>query len=139
MVKIITTNDTDFFMDINPITYKDFKKNTRSKWLDLILFGATGLVGFLLLFLWFATDHIATAQNYNVLWAVPLNVIVIAQLFKTRVKRWFKSYLKFLIIMLCLLTLHWIIGVQVFAIALIPFLIALMIRYVYLIRFYNRQ
>jgi len=25
MVKIITTNDTDFFMDINPITYKDFK------------------------------------------------------------------------------------------------------------------
>jgi hypothetical protein len=121
------------------ITYKDFKKNTRSKWLDLILFGATGLVGILLLFLWFATDHTATAQNYNVLWAVPLNVIVIAQLFKTRVKRWFKSYLKFLIIILCLLTLHWLIGVQVFAIALIPFLIALMIRYLYLLKYYNQN
>lgn len=121
------------------ITYKDYKKNRQSKWLDIIVFGATGLVGILLLLLWFATDHSATAQNYNVLWAVPLNIIVIAQLFKPQVKNWFKSYLKFLIIMLCLLTLHWIIGVQVFAIGLIPLLIALIIRYVYLLRYYNQK
>jgi len=121
------------------ITYKDYKKNRQSKWLDIIAFGVTGLVGILLLLLWFATDHSATAQNYNVLWAVPLNIIVIAQLFKPQVKNWFKSYLKFLIIMLCLLTLHWIIGVQVFAIGLIPLLIALIIRYVYLLRYYNQK
>ncbi|WP_296386766.1 DUF4105 domain-containing protein [Winogradskyella sp.] len=120
------------------ITYKDFKNNTRSKWLDILLFGTTGVIGILLLLLWFATDHSATAQNYNVLWAVPLNIIVIAQLLKPQVKSWFKGYLKFLIIMLCLLTLHWIIGIQVFAIGLIPLLIALMVRYIFLIKFYNK-
>lgn len=121
------------------ITYKDYKKNIRSKWLDIILFGTTGIVGVIILLLWFATDHSATAQNYNVLWAVPLNIIIIVQLFKKQVKNWFKSYLKFLIIMLCLMTLHWIIGVQVFTIGLIPLLIALLIRYLYLIRYYNKN
>ena len=119
------------------ITYRDYKNSKRSKWLDITLFSLTGIIGILLLFLWFGTDHTATWQNYNLLWACPLNILVIGQLLKSKVKNWVKSYLKFLIIMLCLLTLHWIIGVQVFAIALIPLLIALAIRYVYLVRFYN--
>jgi hypothetical protein len=121
------------------LTYKDFKENKRNKWLDIILFCSTGIIGILLLFLWFATDHSATAQNYNILWAVPLNIIVIAQLFKEKVSSWFKSYIKFLIIILSLLALHWIIGIQVFAISLIPFLIALMARYLYLLRYYNLE
>ena len=120
-------------------TYKDYKNNTRSKWLDLIIFGTTGIIGVLILLLWFATDHSATAQNYNVLWAFPLNIIVIWQLLKPTVKNWFKSYLKFLVIMLCLMTLHWVIGVQVFAIGLIPLLIALLVRYVFLIQFFNQK
>jgi len=121
------------------ITYKDFKKNKRSKWLDVMLFGITGSIGILILLLWFATDHSATAQNYNVLWAVPLNLFVLRQLFKPQIKNWFKSYLKFLIIMLCLMTLHWLIGVQVFALGLIPLLIAILIRYIFLLKFYNKN
>ena len=120
-------------------TYKDHKNNTRSIWLDLIIFGTTGIIGVLILLLWFATDHSATAQNYNVLWAFPLNIIVIGQLLRPTVKNWFKSYLKFLVIMLCLMTLHWVIGVQVFAIGLIPLLIALLVRYVFLIQFFNQK
>ncbi|WP_243472446.1 Lnb N-terminal periplasmic domain-containing protein [Winogradskyella sp. MH6] len=119
------------------ITYKDYKNSKRSKWLDITLFSLTGVIGILLLFLWFGTDHTATWQNYNLLWACPLNILVIGQLLKSKVKNWVKSYLKFLIIMLCLMTLHWIIGVQVFAIALIPLLIALAIRYVYLVKYFN--
>lgn len=121
------------------ITYKDYKKDIISQWLDIILFGITGLMGILLLLLWFATDHSATAQNYNLLWAFPLNIIVLRQLSKQHVKPWIKGYLKFLIIMLCLLTLHWMIGVQVFAISLIPLLFAQLIRYLYLLWFYNRK
>jgi hypothetical protein len=121
------------------ITYKDYKNNTRSKWLDIVLFGVTGLVGIVILLLWFATDHSATVHNYNLLWAMPLNFIFIRQLLKPHVRNWFKSYLKFLIIMLCLMTLHWTIGVQVFTIALIPIMIALAIRYIYLIKFYNQN
>lgn len=121
------------------MTYKDYKNNTRSKWLDIALFGITGIVGFVLLLLWFATDHSATAQNYNLLWAVPLNIIFIAQVSKQHVSNWFKSYLKFLVIMLCLMTLHWIIGVQVFTVSLIPIMIPLALRYIYLIKFYNQH
>ncbi|EDP69681.1 putative transmembrane protein [Flavobacteriales bacterium ALC-1] len=121
------------------ITYKDYKNKARSKWLDIILFATTGIVGIVILLLWFATDHTATAQNYNLLWAFPINIIVIAQLLKKQIKNWFKSYLKFLVIMLCLLTLHWVIGVQVFAIGLIPLLIALLMRYLYLLKYYSKN
>ena len=119
------------------ITYRDFKKNKQSVWLDTTLLSITGIIGVFLLLLWFATDHKGTHQNYNLLWACALNIFTIQQLFRKRVSTWFIKYLKFLIILLCLLTLHWIIGVQVFAIGLIPFLIALFIRYIYLIRFYS--
>lgn len=120
------------------ITYKDYKNTQRTKWLDVILFAVTGLIGIMVLLLWFATDHTGTHQNYNLLWAFALNILVIGQLLKKNVSVWFIKYLKLLIILLCLLTLHWIIGVQVFAIGLIPFLIALFIRYIYLIRYYSK-
>lgn len=120
------------------LTYKDFKRNQRSKWLDITLFSITGIIGVMILLLWFATDHQATHQNYNLLWAFALNLVVIKQLFKKAPKNWFVKYLKFLVILLCLLTLHWIIGVQVFALGLIPLLIALLIRYLYLINYFNK-
>lgn len=93
----------------------------------------TGSIGLLLILLWFATDHEATANNYNLLWAFVFNLIALRQTRKIKPKRWFCRYLRFLLILLSLLTLHWIVGVQVFAITLLPLLIALAIRYIYLI------
>lgn len=121
------------------ITYFDYKKGKRNKGLDLFLFILTGVIGIGILLLWFATDHTATANNYNLLWAFPLNLLIIRQLYKKTVKQWFIKYLKFLIIMLCLLTLHWIIGVQVFTIGLIPLLIAIMIRYIFLVNYFSKS
>ncbi|PKQ46978.1 lipoprotein N-acyltransferase Lnb domain-containing protein [Confluentibacter flavum] len=121
------------------ITYKDYKTQRQSVWLDVTLFSLTGLIGVLILLLWFATDHKATHQNYNLLWACVLNIFMIGQLLRKKTSAWFIKYLKFLVILLCLLTLHWIIGVQVFAIGLIPFLIALGIRYLYLITYFSNR
>lgn len=115
------------------ITYKDNKNNKQSKWLDIALFSITGLIGIFILLLWFATDHKGTHQNYNLLWAFGLNILMVGQFFKNEISIWFIRYVKFLMIMLCLLTLHWILGVQVFAIGLIPFLVALFVRYLYLV------
>ena len=120
-------------------TYGDLKKLKRSAWLDVILFSFTGIVGVLILLLWFATDHTGTHQNYNLLWAFALNLFVLPKLFRKTVPQWFIKYLKFLVILLCLLALHWVIGVQVYGIALIPFLIALFLRYLFLIKYYNHQ
>ncbi|WP_370392092.1 DUF4105 domain-containing protein [uncultured Winogradskyella sp.] len=116
------------------LTYKDHKNNSRTTWLDMSLAIFTGLVGIILFLLWFATDHTATGYNYNLLWAFPLNLILLGQLRKRNPKPWVKGYLKFLLLMLCLLTLHWLIGVQVFALSLIPLLIALAVRYVFVLK-----
>ncbi|ALJ04574.1 hypothetical protein APS56_05220 [Pseudalgibacter alginicilyticus] len=121
------------------ITYSDYKKKKQSIWLDVLLFSITGLIGIIILLLWFATDHTGTHQNYNLLWAFVLNILVIGQLLRKQTSIWFIKYLKLLVILLCLLTLHWIIGVQIFAIGLIPFLAALFIRYVYLIWYLKKR
>lgn len=121
------------------ITYSNYKKGKRSKWLDLSIFLVTGLIGVFILLLWFATDHTTTANNYNVLWAFPLNVFVIGQVLKTQPKTWFIKYTKLLIILLCLLVFHWTLGVQRFAFALIPLLIALVIRYIYLVNYFTNK
>ena len=120
------------------ITYHDHKNKKRTKWLDVTLFTITGLIGVLILFLWFATDHTGTHQNYNLLWGFALNLLFVGQVIKPKASAWFVKYIKFLIILLCLLTLHWTIGVQVFAIGLIPLLIALFLRYLFLVARYNK-
>ncbi|GGD02568.1 lipoprotein N-acyltransferase Lnb domain-containing protein [Hyunsoonleella pacifica] len=117
------------------ITYKDNKNNKRTKILDIIIFALTGLAGVFILLLWFATDHQTTHNNYNLLWANPLNFILLFQLFKRNMSNWFAKYLKFQLILLCLMAFHWITGVQIFAIGLIPLLIAISIRYIYLIKY----
>ena len=121
------------------VSYSDFKNGKRSKWLDVVIFCITGLIGIFILLLWFATDHTATAQNYNLLWAFALNVIVIGQVLKSQPKSWFIRYLKFLIILLCLLAFHWIIGVQRYALALLPLLLAISVRYIFLINFFSKK
>jgi len=121
------------------ITYRDYKNDKQSKWLDIVLFTITGLIGVFILLLWFATDHSATANNYNLLWAFPINLFVISQLYKKSAKKWFIKYLKFLVILFCLMTLHWIIGIQVFAIGLIPLLFALLVRYIFLVNYFSRK
>lgn len=121
------------------IIYKDFKKQKRTVWLDVVLFSLTGIIGVFILLLWFATNHTGTHQNYNLLWAFALNIFVIPQVLKKKTSNWFVKYIKLLVILLCLMTLHWIIGVQIFAIGLIPLLIAFFIRYIYLIKYFNKQ
>ncbi len=121
------------------ITYRDYKRNVRSRYLDTFIFLFTGLIGVFLLLLWFATDHTATANNYNLLWAFPISLILIFAISKRDISVKLNRYILLLILLLALLTIHWITGVQVFAIGLLPLLIALALRYVYLFYFLGRK
>ncbi|MDN3643804.1 DUF4105 domain-containing protein [Lutimonas halocynthiae] len=112
------------------ITYKDYKNNTRTKILDTVLFSITGVVGIILLLLWFATDHSATANNFNILWAFAPNLIFAFVQHKN--PKLSKYYMVTLLILLDIMVLLWIFNVQVFHFSLIPFIIALYVRYVYL-------
>ena len=121
------------------ITYRDYKRKTRSRFLDLFLFFFTGLIGIFLLLLWFATDHTATANNYNLLWAFPISIVLIVAIAKKNISPKMKRYVLLLSLLLVLMAIHWLSGVQVFAIALLPLIIALAIRYVYLIYFVGKK
>ena len=120
-------------------TLNDTKQQKRSRWLDAALFFVTGVVGVLLLLLWFATDHGATSTNYNILWAFPVNLIFCILVSKKSPKKWLGRYLAFLIILLILMGVHWFTGVQVFAPALLPLVIAIGIRYIFVVRLLKKE
>jgi len=59
------------------ISVYDFRKNKCSKWLDILLFTTVGLLGLLIIFLWFFTNHQVTGPNWHILWANPLLIILL--------------------------------------------------------------
>lgn len=113
-------------------TYLDFKRRSRNRLLDIILFSTTGLLGIVLLLLWFATDQTLTVNNFNILWAFAPNIIFVFVLSKAKNSSIIKYYMLSLLLLLDLLVLLWIFKIQIFSIALVPILIALYTRYIYL-------
>lgn len=108
------------------LTVWDLKRKKLSSWFDMILFAATGLVGILLLFLWFFTDHHAAAKNFNLLWAFPGHLIVAIVLIKS--PRWLKKYFLFSAILAGITLLSWPVLPQMLHYALIPLVATLGIR-----------
>lgn len=45
--------------------------------LSSVVLLVTGFLGILMLFMWFGTDHQACAGNFNVLWALPTNLVYV--------------------------------------------------------------
>ena len=121
------------------LTVLNYKSGRRSKILDLLIFFTTGFVGLILTLLWFGTDHTATAYNYNMLWACVFNLMFIPTLLNNKVHIRFVGYLKFTVLLLFLMLLHWLTGVQSFNVAVLPLWIALMTRYFYLIHWCNNN
>ena len=121
------------------VTYKDYKNESRSRIMDALIFFITGIIGVILFLLWFGTDHSTTASNYNLLWAVPLSLFFFTLVFTKKPKRWIKRYVFFLLLLLALLAIHWLTGVQTFAIGFLPLFIALAVRYVYLYSYFGKN
>ena len=121
------------------ITYKDFTKKTRTRWLDVFLFLTTGLAGILILFLWFFTDHNATKMNFNFLWAFAPNVVIGFYLLKKQLPNWIGKYAVALMILLISTSLLWVLQFQIFSILLVFILIALAVRYGYLFWYFKHS
>jgi len=114
------------------ITFKDYKNRKRSRWLDFTLFFITGLVGVVVLLLWFATDHSTTKNNYNFLWAFAPNLFVAFVVLKNELPNWIKKYSLLLIALLLLTVVFWVLKIQVFTVGIIPVLLFLGVRYLFL-------
>jgi hypothetical protein len=86
-----------------------------------LLLLATGLLGCLILIMWFATDHQCCTNNFNILWLLPTNIII--AFFNPKGKGKY-SMIAIVLIMITLL-LH-VFRVQGIIIEFVPLLLALL-------------
>lgn len=93
---------------------------------DFLFFFVLGLAGMLLLFMWFATDHTVTANNYNLLWALPTNAI--AAFFVHSNKQVIRIYFKLVFGLSILLLAAWFFIPQQMNNALLPLLVLIIYR-----------
>jgi hypothetical protein len=106
------------FAAVAAITLFDWKRKQLSTWLDVAVFGITGLIGCLLLALWMFTDHQDAARNFNLLWAFPLHLVGAVLAFR-KTSTWAKKYFQFAFVLTALLMASWWLMPQ----ALNPFLV----------------
>lgn len=92
------------------------------KILDFTLFLITGLLGILLIVMWTATDHQLCANNYNLLWAIPLHTIAAFTIFS---KKGLPLYWKFSTYIYALVLILWVVLPQNMNEALIPIIVLL--------------
>ncbi|MNY06656.1 hypothetical protein D3C86_1394230 [compost metagenome] len=91
----------------------------------------SGLLGCFLLFMWFGTDHHSCGNNYNLLWAFPLNLIAAFTVFRPR--KWHVQYGLLVVGLLLIALLVHAIGLQVMPlIEILPFLISLLYSYMFI-------
>ncbi|MBL6445000.1 DUF4105 domain-containing protein [Fulvivirga sp. 29W222] len=116
------------------ITYFGYKKNKLYVGFDVLLFSSTGLIGWLLLLLWLATDHNAAARNLNLLWAVPFHFPIALLLFMRKKPTFLKKYFGAISIICLLSLLSWAFLPQQINYALVPLAVLLGLRAFYIQR-----
>lgn len=95
---------------------------------DFFLFGICGLVGWLIIFLWFFTDHQATGPNWNIIWAFPLHFPIIFTLLSKKTPSFVYYYFLLQSILLLLIVLCWKIIPQSFPNDILPIVGLLFVR-----------
>jgi len=65
------------FLVVAALSYMEFKKGKTFHWLNAVLFMATGLVGCLIAFLVFFSEHPTTNVNFLLLWLHPFHLVYV--------------------------------------------------------------
>ena len=66
----------------------------------------SGIIGCVLVYLWFFTDHLSS-YNFNIIWAMPFNIIIAVVLLKNKKVNFVKWYFFFYGILLSALLILW--------------------------------
>jgi len=102
------------------ITIWGVRKRKYSRWFDALLFGLVGLLGVVLAFQWFGSDHVVMSNNYNLLWAHPLHLIVAIVLLFKNLAGFLKYYFLINMALLLLLMICWFLLPQTLPFAVFP-------------------
>lgn len=116
------------------ISYRDWQRQKLSKWFDVTLFGAAGIVGLLLFILWVATDHKAAANNFNLAWAFPFHLVGAIGLLKRTSQKWISGYFTFAAIISALLLGFWTLLPQALNPFLLPVIFIILMRSLVIIK-----
>ncbi len=102
------------------ISWFEYKKNRWFIGFDKLLFGLTGLFGWILIFLWFFTDHGVTQNNFNLVWCLPLFFPIIFWLKNKKIKNGLIRLFFLQMILIAALLIFWKFIPQKLPLALIP-------------------
>lgn len=101
----------------------DWSRKKITVWVDKIFLSVTGLIGILLVVLWLFTSHKAAANNLNILWALPTNLIFVF------LRKGRQQYFMIATIISIMLLISWFFLPQQLHVFLIPLVIAFATRY----------
>ena len=117
-----------FFLVVAVLTFVPIFRARVFRLFDTLFYFIAGVLGLLILLLWVATEHGATATNLNVLWLLPTHLVFAFTLFIRRWEHFTVRYSQFVLIMSGLfLLVHWFLP-QNFHPATYPLFLALTIR-----------
>lgn len=122
---------------VGMLTFFGFREGKLFKGFDIVLFGILGILGVVVAFLWFFTDHTATFWNWNLLWAFPGHLALSWGLLKYSGKAWISKYLLFVLVASVAALGIWLLGAQSFHPSLVPVFLVILLRANFL--FYNLE
>lgn len=109
------------------LSFPSFNQSIFARIFDFSLFFICGIVGFLLLFLWFFTTHYSQV-NLNLIWANPLGLILSFSIFYRKVNSGVSRYYFCYGFLLVLTILAWLVLPQQLNFAYFPVCLALALR-----------
>ena len=114
------------FLVILPSFFRSSGMVSFQSIMDRIIFVLSGLLGLLLLFMWFGTDHQSFSKNINLVWAMPVNLLVAFSL--SRSQKWLKVYLRYYSLLLLLLMIPVLLHSGLINFTLYPLILVLSFR-----------
>ncbi|HEY1054341.1 MAG TPA: DUF4105 domain-containing protein [Emticicia sp.] len=110
------------------LTFLQLKKDNSNFLFDKILFTITGIVGWVIVFLWFFTNHGVTEYKLNIIWAYPLLFPIALLIKKDTSRTWLATHFMAYGVIQILLLLSWAFLPQEINNSLIPVVLILAMR-----------
>lgn len=113
----------------------DYRGGIINTWINSVVFLITGMSGIALLVLWLLFDQSIVAYNFNLLWVLPTNLILICLLWEKKAKALY-NFIAFLLSISLIINWSWLPQEIDFAFA--PLILGLCSRYFVNYRIYSR-
>ena len=117
------------------LSFFDVKRGRASYWIDTILFSLVGLLGVVIAFQWFGSNHAVMANNYNLIWAHPLHLLAVVALLVKRFRHLAKYYFGVNMLVMVLAMIFWFILPQELPFPMFPVVAAMATRSAIIFRF----